>query len=303
LSKTDVEKSLEYFEKSIALDPRFAPAHAGLADSYVLLGVLYLRRPREVFPKARTFAERALEFDGTLASAHRSMAVIRNLYDWDWKGSEGGFRRALALDPNLVGAHQGYSVLLSCLRRYEEATREILEARELDPVSLVINGLVGFIHMRARQYDRAIAECLKAIELDPNHPFGHWLLARSLDAANQAKDALVEARAAEKLSGHRLPYSSHLGYAFARAGQLDAAKKVLEGLAERGKTEYVSPYDFAHIYIALGEVGLAFDWLDKSCEEKVPQLSGELWEPIFDQVRDHPRFSCVMRQIGLVPLQ
>jgi tetratricopeptide (TPR) repeat protein len=203
------------------------------------------------------------------------------------------------LDPNLVGAHQGYSVLLSCLRRYEEATREILEARELDPLSLVINGLVGFIHMRARQYDRAIAECLKAIELDRNHPFGHWLLARSLDAANQAKDALVEAQVAAKLSSCRPPYSSHLGYAFARAGQLDAAKKVLEGLAERRKTEYVSPFDFAHIYIGLGEAGLAFDWLDKSYEERTPQLSGELWEPIFDQLREHPRFSCLMRQIGL----
>jgi tetratricopeptide (TPR) repeat protein len=167
------------------------------------------------------------------------------------------------------------------------ASREILKARELDPLSLVINGLVGFIHMRARQYDRAIAECHKAIELDPNHPFGHWLLARSLDAADQAKDALGEARAAAKLSGYRPPYSSHLRYAFARAGQLDAAKKVLEALGERRKTEYVSPYDFAHIYVALGEADLAFDWLDKSFQERTPQLSGDLWEPIFDQLRHH----------------
>jgi len=191
------------------------------------------------------------------------MAVVRNLYDWDWEGSEGEFRRALALDPNLVGADQGYSVLLSCLRRYEEAIREILEARELDPLSLVINGLVGFIHMRARQYDRAIAECLKAIELDPNHPFSHWLLARSLDAANQAEDALVEAQVAAKLSGCRSPYSSHLGYAFARAGQLDSAKKVLESLAERRKTEYVSPYDFAHIYIAPTQRKMFFLMVEK----------------------------------------
>jgi TolB-like protein/Tfp pilus assembly protein PilF len=296
---TGVERSLEYFSKAIAVEPDYAAPYAGLADCYVLLGVLYLRQPCEVFPKAKQFAEQALVRDDGIAEAHKSLAVVRNLYEWDWEGSEEEFRRALELNPCLSDAHQAYSILLSSLRRYQEAVEEALRARELDPLSVGMNALVGFIYMRARRYDQAIEACRQAIELDPNNPFGHWLLARSLDAADRTTEALAESELAARLAGNRSPYSGHLGYALARAGDPAGASKVVEDIRERQKTEYVSPYEFVNIYTALGETDLAFEWLEKAYQERTSRLPGELWDRPFDALRPDPRFQDLIRRIGL----
>jgi len=296
---TGVEKSLEYFSKAILVEPTYAAPYAGLADSYALLGVLYLRRPCDVFPKARELAEQALQRDNEIAEAHRSLAVVNNLYDWNWAASEEEFRRALDLNPSLCAEHQGYSILLSGLRRYDEAIEEALSARELDPLSVITNALAGFIYMRARQYNLAIQSCRQAIELDPNNPFGHWLLARSLDAAERTKEGLAESELAAKLAENRSPYSGHLGYALARAGDPVGASRVLNNLRERQKSEYVSTYEFATIYIALGKTDLAFDYLEKAYRERTPRLSGELWDPRFDALRSEPRFQDLVRRIGL----
>jgi tetratricopeptide (TPR) repeat protein len=299
LKGTGVERSLEYFSKAIFIEPGYAAPYAGLADCYALLGVLYLRRPSDVFPKAREFAEQALERDDGNAEAHRSLAVVSNLYDWNWAASETQFRRALDLNPSLCAAHQGYSILLSCLRRYDEAIGQALSARELDPLSVVINALAGFIYMRARRYDDAIKTCLQAIELDPNNPFGHWLLARSLDAAERPREALVESELAAKLADNRSPYSGHLGYALARAGDTAGASTVLSQLHERQKSDYFSPYEFATIYIALDKTDLAFECLEMAYQERSPRLSGEIWDPPFDALRSDSRFQALVRQIGL----
>jgi TolB-like protein/Tfp pilus assembly protein PilF len=296
---TGVERSLECFSKAIAVEPDYAAPYAGLADCYVLLGVLYLRQPCEVFPKAKEFAEQALVRDDGIAEAHKSLAVVRNLYEWDWEGSEEEFRRALELNPCLSAAHQGYSIMLSCLRRYEQAIEEALRAREIDPLSVGMNALVGFIYMRARRYDQAIEACRQAIELDPNNPFGHWLLARSLDAADRTTEALAESEIAARLAGNRSPYSGHLGYALTRAGDLAGASKIVEDLRERQKTEYVSPCEFVNIYTALGKTDLAFEWLEKAYQERTSRLVGELWDRPFDALRPDPRFQDLIRRIGL----
>jgi TolB-like protein/tetratricopeptide (TPR) repeat protein len=296
---TGVDKSLEYFKRAIALDPDYAAPQAGLADCYILLGVLYLRPPHEVFPRAKEFAKSALKRDEANAEAHKSLGTIRNLYDWDWQGAEDEFRRALELDPNLAGAHQGYAILLSCLRRYEEAREEINKARALDPLSVSMNALVGFVYVRSGQYDRALDACHHAIELDGNSPFAHWLLARSLDAAGQTGEALAESEMAAKLSGYRSPYTGHLGYALARTRDRTGASAVLHDLSERQKTEYVSPYEFAQIYTALGEHDAAFEWLEKAYRERAPRLPGELWGRQFDAIRSHERFQNLIRRTGL----
>lgn len=300
LSKgTGVERSLEYFNKAITVDPAYAVPYAGLADCYILLGVLYLRRPREVFPKAKEFAVKALERDAAIAEAHKSLAVVEHLYDWDWAGSEQEFRRALELDRSQSDAHRAFAILLSCVRRYEEAIEEALLARALDPLSPNMNALLGFIYMRARQYERAIQACREAIELDASSPFAHWLLARSLDAADRTREALVEAEAAAKLSGNRSPYATHLGYALARAGDPAGARKLVESLREREKSEYVSPYEFVTIYVALGETDSAFEYLEKAYQERTSRLAGELWDRPFDGLRSDPRFQDLIRRIGL----
>jgi tetratricopeptide (TPR) repeat protein len=275
-------------------------ATPGLADSHLMLGIFGMRPPHDYCSKARAAAERALHLDETIAEAHNSLAAVRHLYDWNWPGAEQEFRRALELNPNYAVAHQWYASLLGGLGRHEEALTEVLLwARELDPLSLVINAFVGFVHMRARRYDQAIEVCAKAVELDPTNPFGHWILARSLDARHQLREALAQSGEAVRLSGNRSPYSAHLGYAYAKVGDSQRACEVLDHLRERSRTEYVSSYHFALIYTGLGESDLAFEWLEKAFEERTARLTGELSERVFDRLRSDSRFRDLVRRIGL----
>ena len=294
-----LEKSFACFKQAIEMAPTYSAAYAGLADSYLMLGIFGTRSPHDFCPKARVAAEKALELDDTLAEAHTSLAGVRSLYDWDWPGAEREYRRALELNPNYAVAHQWYASLLSGLGRHDEALTEVLRARELDPLSLVINAFVGFIHTRARRFDQAIEACAKAIDLDPNNPFGRWILARSLDAGDQLREALSQSEQAVTLSGNKDPFTAHLGYASARMGDRQRACDVLDQLRERSKTEYVSPYHFALIYTALNQRDLAFEWLEKAFQERTARLTGELSERVFDPLRSDPRFQELERRIGL----
>ena len=296
----DLDKSFEYFNQAIALDTGYAKAYAGLADYYITLGILALRPPREVYPPAKDAAETALELDETLAEAHNSLAAARHHYGWDWAGAEQEFKRALELDPNCSVAHQWYGALLALMRRYEEAIIEVKRARDLDPLSLVLNAFVGFMHMLVRQHDQAVDATRKAIELDPLYPFGHYVLARCLDARGELGHALEESEAAAGLSGGDLPFLAHLGYANARIGNLVKARDVREQLRELSKTTYVSPYHVARIYTGLGEKDSAFEWLERAFEERTARLPTELQgDPAFDGLRDDPRFEDLVRRMGL----
>ena len=194
---------MDYFSRAVSIDASYAPVYAGLADSYVMMSLFGFRSPHDLFPKAKELAEKALALDETLAEAHKSLGAIRDLYEWNWTSSEQAFTRALELDPSCAIAHQWYAALLSNVRRYKEAVDQALQARDLDPLSLVINAFVGFMYMRAGQHELAIQECNEAVELDPNNPFGHWMLTRSFDAADKTGEALEEAEHAAALSGIR----------------------------------------------------------------------------------------------------
>ena len=193
-----LEKAVEYFSRAVSIDADYAPAYSGLADTYIMSSLFGFQSPHELFPTAKKLAEKALALDETLAEAHKSLGAVRDLYEWDWTRAEQAFTRALELDTNCASAHQWYAALLSNVRRYDEAVIQALQARDLDPLSLVINAFVGFMYMRAGQHDRAIQECCKAVELDPNNPFGHWILARSFDAADKTAEALEEAQQSRK---------------------------------------------------------------------------------------------------------
>jgi TolB-like protein/Tfp pilus assembly protein PilF len=297
-TEADLNRGLEYFNHAVALDPAYALAHAGLADSYELLGILGLLPPKDAFPKAKSAAETALSLDETLAETHTALAHLRMIYDWDWGSAEHEFNRALQLNANYSIAHLWYGNLLTILRRFEEAIAEVTMARELDPLSLPVNTFVGFVYMRARQYDRAIAACREAIELEPSNPFGHWILARVFDAQNELRESLSESERAATLSGNCLPFTAHLGYAYARTGDRVTAQKIIDDLKRLSQKKYVSPYAVAVIYVGLGETDSAFEWLEKAFADRAARLS-ELEDPPFDNLRLDPRFQDLVRRVGL----
>jgi eukaryotic-like serine/threonine-protein kinase len=297
-SAADLKRSIEHFQRAIELDPVYALAYAGLSDAYVLLGVLGASAPGDIFPKAKAAAEKALELDERFAEAHAALAHVLMAYDWDFLKADREFRRALELNPNYSTAHQWYGTLMAFLRRFQEGVAEALRARDLDPLSVPINSWVGLIHLKARQYDEAIQASRRAIELDANHPFAHWMLARSLDARNEIREAVAEAEQAFRLSGGTAAFAGQLGYAHARVGDIQKAHAILGQLKAPLQTKYVSSYDVAVVYVGLGEKDAAFEWLEKAYQERTARLL-DLSDPIFDTLHNDARFHDLIRRLGL----
>jgi eukaryotic-like serine/threonine-protein kinase len=297
-TESDLNRSIEYFNQALALDPGYALAHAGLADAFIVLGVFGLRAPSDAYPKAKAAALRAIDFDATLAEAYDSLGHVKAALDWDLPGAEQDYKRALELNPNYPSAGRGYGYILSLMQRHEEALAQLKGARDLDPLSMSVNAFLGLVSMKARRYDQGIAASRVAVELDPNNPQGHWILARALDAANQLPEALAEAEKAASLSGGSQPYNGHLGYAYARIGDRDRALEIVRKMQELAKTRYISAYYLALIYATLGEPDLALASLEKAYEERDTRLL-EVFDPAFDILRSDVRFQDLVRRIGL----
>ncbi|MCI0329891.1 MAG: protein kinase [candidate division Zixibacteria bacterium] len=296
-----MKRGIAFFNQAIEKDPGYALAYVGLADAHILLGVYGHHPFREVMPKAEKAALKALELDSASAEAHASLAHFKMLYEWDWAGGEQMFQRAIELNPNYAPAHLWYSLTLSAMGKLDEAFIEIERARELDPLSLIINTDVGMVHYEARRYDQAFEECRKTMEIDPNFYVVNLLLGRTHLQAGNFEEAVAELRKALALSHESTLVLATLGYAYARAGKKSEALEVLKRLEEISRERYVAPNTRAILYVGLGETELAFEWLQKAFEER------SLWaahtplaiDPILDPLRSDPRFSALLRKAGL----
>lgn len=297
-TQASLNAALRYFQRAVSLETDYAVAYVGLADSYVVQSILGLVSPRQVVPKAKTAVETALELDDGLVEAHATLGHIRMAYDWDWVGAEKEFQLAMQIHPNYAAAHQWYGTLMTIVGRNEEAIAELETARDLDPLSVPVNSLLGFVQMRARNYDRAIQACRSAIELDSSNPFGHWILARVYDTCGELSKAVGEARKAMTLSQGSLQFASQLGYACARAGDDISALRIANDLVSASRKKYVSPYWIAMVYVGLGDKARAFEWLGKSLAERSARMS-ELLDQPFDGLRTDRRFERLTRGVGL----
>jgi tetratricopeptide (TPR) repeat protein len=292
-------KALENFRKAIDLDPNYALAHVGLADAYIAQATFDALPPTETFPKAKEAAFHALQLDDQLAAAHVSLANARFLYDWDWAGAEDEFKRAIAINPGYADAHQMYGYFLSSKGRSEEALREMQRAQELDPVSVPKITAVGEALYDARRYDDAIAAYQKALEMDPNSGFAYWALGRSYTEKGMYAEAITAFQKSIPLSGDSPDESASLGCVYARSDRKGEARKIVEDLKELSKKKYIAPSVIAELYVALGEKDQAFAWLDKAYEEHDFILVLLKVEPTFDNLRSDPRFTALLKRIGL----
>ncbi len=294
-------KGIEYFQQAIEKDPNYALAYAGLADSYALGGVpLSPISASERMAKAKAAAMKALEIDDSIPSAHTSLAYIRHRFDWDWRGAEKEFKRAIELNPNYATAHQWYAFFLATMGRMDEAIAEAKLAQQIDPLSLVMNSALGRIYHFARQYDRAIEQFRKTIDMDPNFASAHFDIAESYVVKRMYAEGIAEYRKGLAISGRNLTYLSELGWAHAQAGNTTEAMKILNQLEEISRQSYVPPFAFAFIYIGLGDKDRAFTWLEKAYEQRDNPIMVFLKaEPLFDPLRSDPRFQNLLRRIGL----
>ncbi len=292
-------KSLEYFRQALALDPDFALAHAGLADAYVLLGVMGLLPPKQVMPEAKQAATRALEIDDTLADAHVALAWVSMQWDYDSESAKQHFLRALELDPRHAEAHSRYAVYLLSARGPSEAA--LMEARkgvELDPLAEPAHSWLGLSLSVSRQLDEAITRLKHASELDPTSFHPHHLLSEAYRLNSMYPEAIASAETAMALAG-RNPWSlGVLGLTHAAAGNLTEANAILGELLECSRRENVSWIFLAALYAALGRKDEAFAALDRAYEERDGLITVLKFWPHFDPVRDDPRFDELLERVG-----
>jgi TolB-like protein/DNA-binding winged helix-turn-helix (wHTH) protein len=187
-----LKQSIIHFQHAIELDPRYAEAYSGLADAYTALGYTSYWAPKDSFPKAREFANKALQIDPSLAEARTSLAYVKLYYDWDWRGAEEEFKRAIAVNPNYATAHHWYSVLLTARGRHDEALSEIGRAHELDPLSVPINTDIGFELYYARRYEEAISHLRSVLQTSPKFPLAHLWLGRAYEQKGMYPEAITE---------------------------------------------------------------------------------------------------------------
>jgi serine/threonine protein kinase/Flp pilus assembly protein TadD len=294
----ELQQSIDFFQQAIQKDPRYALAYAGQADAYALIADFNVLPAREVMPKVKMAAAKALELDGTLAEAHTSLAWA-SFHDWDWLRAENEFKRALELNPSYPMAHSWYSEYLIALGRYDEALTETNRARELDPRSPITNlaSCVRFYY--AHQYAQAIEQCQKTLALDSLFVPAHVFLGRAYEQQAMYPEAIVELRKALELSGEDTNELAALGHAYAISHQEAQAKKIIEQLTERSQQTYVQPTWIAVIHIGLGEKDQAFYWLRKAYEDRSAWMVFLNVDPMFDSVRSDPRFLDLMRRVGL----
>ncbi|HVG84837.1 MAG TPA: tetratricopeptide repeat protein [Vicinamibacterales bacterium] len=295
-----LQKALDFFEKAVLEDPRFAQAHSGLADAYGLCAHYAVRRPVDVWTKAASSAATAVMLDGNSSEAHTSLAHVRSTQDWDWFGAEREFLRAIALDPNYSTAHHWYA--MSCLvpmERLDEAREQMQQAQALDPVSSIIARDLAMTQYYRRDFDAALDQCDHTIELNPHFSPAYWLLG----FIQEQRGDLDESIAAFQRAVHLSPLSPRMQSALARAlalsGKRQQALKLLKTLEEMAPRRYVSPFELAVIHLALGHRELGLQWLSKAADDRAFEMTSLTVDPRLESIRESPEYHAVVRRLGL----
>ncbi len=286
-----MDKSLEYFEKAIQEDPKYALAYAGLADSYTTIGAWSILPPKEAYPKAKEAAIKALEIDDSLAEAHNVLAYIKFIFEWDWEGADRTFKHAIALNPNYATAHQWYAEYLTAMGRFEEALTEFNRAQDIDPLSLIVNAIKGWSFKYAREYDRAIEQYQKTLEMDPNFRPAHAYLGSAYFDKGMYEEALEEYKIINNIA--------EIGHAYAKMGKIAEAQRILENLKIQQQHSYIQQTTIAVLYLYLGDKDQFFTWLARAYEERDYGMPWLKVDPIFDSVRSDSRFKVWLKKMRL----
>lgn len=296
-TQASLKKAEDYFKQAIAKDPAYAPAHAGLAYVY-RSGATADMPPRQVMPKSKMEAEKALQLDETLADAHVSLAYTLIYYDWDWPEAEKHLRRAVALNPSAADAHLVYASYFQALARTAEALAEVRIAEALDPLSLPVQQMLLFSLVGSRQYDAALAQFRRTIEREPNFAAGYLIAALAYTEKGEMRQALEAVEKAEQIEPS-ITTKTIAAHVHAAKGNREKAEQLLKELTERRMRGYVCPYEIAHAYVKLSDNKRAFAWLEKGRQERADCMVWLLVEPWMDPLRSAPEYQELIRYIGL----
>jgi DNA-binding SARP family transcriptional activator/TolB-like protein/Tfp pilus assembly protein PilF len=298
-NEQDIQRALDYYHQAVDLDPGYALAWVGIADSYIFRGWYAQLAPDETFPKAKHAALRALEFDSTLAEAHASLAHIHFEYDHDWPAAEREYLRAIQLRPTYSVAHHWYGGFLTGMERHAQALAQADTALALDPLAPIIQTWRGLRFYFARNYDDAVKEFRKATELDHSFAPAYWHRSWAYLQLGRGPEAVAEAKRACDLDKENLLYVAALGHAYASTGMKREAQAIVTRLAEASKARYVSAYEIALIHLALGDRDQALTTLERAYADQSVMIGYLRVDPRVDALRGDPRFKRLLQQAAL----
>lgn len=297
-TQTGLERAAQYFQQAIARDPALAVAHAGLADTYMMLNVWGYAPPQETIPQAEAAVRRALQLNPDLAEAHASLGLLSIWGAWDWAAADAAFRRAIELNPGYATGYHWYSLYLTAIGRTEESLAAIRHAAELDPLSLIISTILGTRLFFARRYQEAIAQLRSTLELQADYEPARLWLGRGYVAVGRLAEAEAVLDAARRQNPTSPILNAAVSYGYAVMGRDREAQAILEALLARPGDAYVPAYWIAIVYVGLGDRPRALDWLERARRDGDGWLINVRADPAFDGLRGEPRFEALIGRMG-----
>jgi TolB-like protein/DNA-binding winged helix-turn-helix (wHTH) protein/Flp pilus assembly protein TadD len=291
--------AVEYFNHAIEIDPTYAEAYSGLADSYALSGdwEYGVLSPQHAFRKAKAAATKALALDDSLGEAHTSLAFALDLYGWDWETAEAEYKLAIKLNPGYATAHLWYAWHLILMGRDSDGLFELRNAESLDPLSLIISADIADALCIAHLFDEAVQQSKKTLQMDPNFAIGHYELGQAFEQKHLHDQAIAEFQRAIEISGHSGVLDSSLAYVYGVLGRKEEAIKIAKDLEAQRDQNPSAEANIALIYVGLGDQDQAMSWLNKGYEARFnPSI---LLRPAFDSLRSDARFKELLRRVGL----
>jgi tetratricopeptide (TPR) repeat protein len=295
---TGLEKGLEYFRRTVELDPEYALAYAGMADAFSMIGMFSGTGGQDAFFRAKAAAKRALELDPLLAEAHATLGFVAMWYDWDWALAEGELLRALELNPHYVEAHLWYAHFLGWFKAdWEDAIERLRHAHEIDPLSVVVMGQLGGQLIYAGRIEEGLAELEKTLELAPGYLIAHVHRGTAFRWLARYEESIVELERAVTGTGASPQFVAELAITLAKAGRLEEAQATLD----EGAVGEAHPVWVAGIYATMGKTDAAFEFLEAAYEKRDPFLpSMRYWPDLIENIdRNDPRYRDLLRRLAL----
>jgi serine/threonine-protein kinase len=293
-----IRQAISCYQEAIERDPMYANAYAGLADAYLMLGFLQALPPRDVIPKAKASALRAIELDPALAEPRASFGFLAGNFDWDWETAKRELSEAMRINPNYPWAPHWYGVL-AAPSSLDEAMAYVTRARDLDPLSPIINTALGVPLHQHRRYHEAVRIYSQVLETEASFAPAHYYLGLSYEQLGDYEAALANMNRAVDIAGRSALFVGALGHCHGASGNREVARTLQQELVARSADRYVSPYNVMLIHLGLGEIDLALMWLERALEERTAWLWMTPVEPRFDTLRGDARFREMVARHGL----
>src|SRR5687767_1755314 len=293
-----IREAIALFHEAVEVDPMHANSYAGLADAYMMLGFLQVISPRDVIPKAKAAALRAIELDPLRAEPHASLGYLAGMFEWDWPTARRELTEAMRLDPRYAWAPHWYGIIVAP-KSLDECLAHVIRAHELDPLSPIIHTAVGIAHHLRGDYLAALRLYMQVLDTESAFAPAHYYIGLTYEQQKDHDSATRNLLRAAEIANRGGLFLGALGHCYGDSGQHDAARAVLNELEERSRARYVSPYNVMLVHLGLGELDLTFEWLERALEDRTGWLWHSPVEPRFNAIRNEPRFQELMSAHGL----